>query len=89
LAQVLALANSDDVENKIGDGQGVVARLLKDQKSHEEIVDELYLGSLSRFPTADEKAKNKYFVDAVENKTEAYQDLLWTLLNSREFMFNH
>jgi hypothetical protein len=89
LAQVLALANSDDIENKIGDGQGVIARLVKDQKSHEEIVDELYLGSLSRFPTADEKAKNKYFVDAVENKTEAYQDLLWTLLNSREFMFNH
>lgn len=89
LAQVLALANSDDIENKIGDGQGVIARLVKDQKSHDEIVDELYLGSLSRFPTADEKAKNKYFVDAVENKTEAYQDLLWTLLNSREFMFNH
>ncbi|MFM8397118.1 MAG: hypothetical protein ACKOAH_04750, partial [Pirellula sp.] len=89
LAQVLTLANSDDIESKIADGQGVIARLFKDQKPHDEIVDELYLGSLSRFPTAEEKTKTKYFVDAIENKTEAYQDLLWTLMNSREFMFNH
>jgi hypothetical protein len=83
------LANSDEIESKIGDAQGVITRLLKDQRSFDEIVDELYLGSLSRFPTSDERIKTKYFVDAVENKTEAYQDLLWTLLNSREFMFNH
>ena len=89
LAQVLTLANSDEIESKIGDAQGVITRLLKDQRSFDEIVDELYLGSLSRFPTSDERIKTKYFVDAVENKTEAYQDLLWTLLNSREFMFNH
>ena len=89
LAQVLTLANSDEIESKIGDAQGVITRLLKDQRAFDEIVDELYLGSLSRFPTSDERIKTKYFVDAVENKTEAYQDLLWTLLNSREFMFNH
>jgi|694.fasta_scaffold47050_2 hypothetical protein len=89
LAQVLTLANSDDIEGKIADGQGVVARLMKAQVPHDQIVDELYLGSLSRFPTAEEKTKTKYFVDAIENKTEAYQDLLWTLMNSREFMFNH
>jgi len=89
LAQVLTLANSDEIESKLGDTQGVITRLLKDQRSFDEIVDELYLGSLSRFPTSDERIKTKYFVDAVENKTEAYQDLLWTLLNSREFMFNH
>ena len=89
LAQVLTLANSDEIESKIADGQGVIARLIKDQTPHDEIVDELYLGSLSRFPTAVEKTKTKYFVDSIENKSEAYQDLLWTLLNSREFMFNH
>jgi hypothetical protein len=89
LAQVLTLANSDEIESKVADAQGVIARLVKDQKSHDEIVDELYLGSLSRFPNAEERTKTKYFVDSIENKSEAYQDLLWTLLNSREFMFNH
>jgi len=89
LAQVLTLANSDEIESKVADAQGDIARLVKDQKSHDEIVDELYLGSLSRFPNAEERTKTKYFVDSIENKSEAYQDLLWTLLNSREFMFNH
>ncbi len=89
LAQVLTLANSDDIESKIADGQGIIARLIKDQTPHDEIVDELYLGSLSRFPNAEERTKTKYFVGSIENKSEAYQDLLWTLLNSREFMFNH
>ena len=83
------MANSDEIENKIADGQGIIAQFLKDQKTPDEIVDELYLGTLSRFPNNDEKAKTKYFIDAVENKPEAFQDLLWTLLNSREFMFNH
>jgi hypothetical protein len=83
------MANSDETENKIANGQGIIAQFLKDQKSHDEIVDELYLGALSRFPTAEERSKTKYFIDAVENKSEAYQDLLWTLLNSREFMINH
>lgn len=89
LAQVLVMANSDETESKIANGQGIVAQLLKDQKTHDEIVDELYLGALCRFPNAQERAKTQYFIDAVENKPEAYQDLLWTLLNSREFMFNH
>ncbi|MFN9511222.1 MAG: DUF1549 and DUF1553 domain-containing protein, partial [Planctomycetota bacterium] len=62
LAQVLTLANSDEIESKIGDAQGVITRLLKDQRSFDEIVDELYLGSLSRFPTSDERIKTKYFV---------------------------
>ena len=89
LAQVLILANSDETENKIADGQGIIAQLIKNQTTAEEIVDELYLRSLSRFPTPAEREKAKYFIDALENKTEAYQDLLWTLMNSREFMFNH
>ncbi|MFN9347723.1 MAG: DUF1553 domain-containing protein, partial [Planctomycetota bacterium] len=63
LAQVLTLANSDEIESKVADAQGVIARLVKDQKSHDEIVDELYLGSLSRFPNAEERTKTKYFVD--------------------------
>jgi hypothetical protein len=89
LAQVLLMANSDEMENKIGDGNGKVALLVKAAKSPREIVEELYLGAVSRPPTETELAATLRFVDAIENKQEAYQDILWTLLNSREFMFNH
>jgi hypothetical protein len=89
LAQVLLLANSDEIENKIGDGNGKIAKLLKDKKTEKEIIDDLYLGAVSRFPTEAESATTLKFVAAIENKQEAYQDVLWTLLNSKEFMFNH
>jgi hypothetical protein len=89
LAQVLLLANSEELENKIGSGEGKIAALIKDKRSDKEIIDELYLGAISRFPTAAEAATTQKFVAGIENKQEAYQDILWTLMNSKEFMFNH
>lgn len=89
LAQVLLLANSDDVENKIGDGNGKIANLLKAKREPAEIIDELYLGSISRLPTENERAAVLKFVASIKDPQEAYQDVLWTLINSKEFMFNH
>ena len=54
-----------------------------------EVVDELYIRSLSRKPTAAEVAKIKPLVEGQENPTVALQDFFWALLNSREFLFNH
>jgi len=57
LAQVLLLANSDEVENKLADGNGRVAVLIKDKKSDEECVREFYLSTLSRQPSSTELQK--------------------------------
>lgn len=89
LAQVLLLANSDEVENKLAAGEGRIARLLAEKKSMKEVIDELYLATLARPPRADELATALPYVDEAKDKAPALQDLLWTLLNTREFMFNH
>jgi hypothetical protein len=89
LAQVLLLANSDEIENKLAAGEGRIARLLADKKPMKDAVDELYLATLVRYPRADELATALSYVDEAKDKAQALQDLLWTLLNSREFMFNH
>ncbi len=89
LAQVLLLANSDEIENKLAAGEGRIARLLADKKPMKDAVDELYLATLVRYPRADELATALPYVDEAKDKAQALQDLLWTLLNSREFMFNH
>jgi len=86
---VLLLENSDEMENKIAAGDGRVAKLVKDKKPPAEAIEELYLASLSRPPTADEKAKTLGYVDQQANKPQALEDVLWALLNSKEFMFNH
>jgi hypothetical protein len=90
LAQVLLLANSDDLENKIAAGDGVIARMSKDKRPAKDIIDELYLAAFGRFPTADELTKTHTFVESLpaKDQQQALEDILWALLNTREFMFN-
>jgi hypothetical protein len=89
LSQVLLLANSDETENKIGAGDGRVAKLVKDKKPPADAIEELYLASLSRPPTDAEKNKTLGYLDHQANKQQGLEDVLWALLNSKEFMFNH
>jgi hypothetical protein len=89
LGQVLLLANSDEVENKIADGNGRVSKFFKDKKPVGDMIEELYLTALSRPPTAAEKKRLVEYVENAKDKQRAVEDVLWAILNTREFMFNH
>jgi hypothetical protein len=89
LGQVLLLANSEEMENKIGDGNGRIAKMFKDKKPAAAMVEELYLTSLSRLPTAAELKRLTDYIEKATDKQRAAEDVLWALLNTREFMFNH
>jgi len=89
LGQVLLLANSDEIENKIADGNGRVAKLVKDKKAVPEAIDELYLTALGRKPNAAESKRILNYVADARDKSKALEDVLWAVLNSKEFMFNH
>lgn len=89
LAQVLLLSNSDEIENKINDGNGRVARHVKEQTALPEIIEELYLASLSRRPHADELRRIEVYLESEADRQLALQDVLWVLINSKEFAFNH
>ncbi|HLQ47040.1 MAG TPA: DUF1553 domain-containing protein, partial [Planctomycetaceae bacterium] len=95
LAQVLLLSNSDEIENKLSSGEGKIAKLFdpklaeKDRKPLKDIVEELYLGAVTRLPSSDELKTALAYLEQQQDKRQAAEDLLWTLLNSKEFMFNH
>ncbi len=89
LAQVLLLSNSDEIENKLSNGAGRIARLVKEEKPNEQAIEELYLAALSRLPTPEESGKMIPYVAASSDRKQALEDVLWTLLNSKEFLFNH
>lgn len=90
LGQVLLLANSDEIENKIADGNGRVAGLVKAKKTDLECIEDLYLAALGRLPRAAEISKTtNYLTQFNGDRQQALEDILWTLLNSKEFMFNH
>jgi hypothetical protein len=87
LAQALHTLNSDAIVNKIANPKGRVAKLLAAKKAHADIVTELYLATLSRRPSdAEQKVCKELLAEAPDAKT-FYEDLLWTLINSKQFLF--
>jgi hypothetical protein len=52
-------------------------------------VEELYLGTICRMPTADEKARSLEYVTKAASRRAGFEDVLWSLINLREFVFNH
>jgi hypothetical protein len=89
LAQVLLLANSDEIEAKIAAGDGKLARLIKEKKPMREVIDELYLTAYSRRPIAEESRRTLAHIERADNKQQALEDVLWAIINTKEFMFNH
>ena len=89
LAQVLLLSNSDEIENKLANGEGRVARLIKEKLTDEQAIEELYLAALGRLPTPEELGKSVIYVAGGPNRQQSLEDVLWSLLNSKEFLFNH
>jgi hypothetical protein len=89
LAQVLLLANSDEMEAKIAAGDGTLARLMKEKKPIRDLIDELYMTAYARPPSAEEMRRTLVHVERAANKRQALEDVLWAILNTKEFMFNH
>ena len=89
LAQCLHLINSEQVLSKL---EGARAQSLADDtaRSAAEKITELYLVAFSRPPRPEEQtAIEAYVADRGDNAEAAWQDVLWTLLNTKEFLFNH
>ena len=55
----------------------------------DDIVNDAYLRTLSRFPTADEMQTSQAYIKAEADPVDGIRSVLWALLNTREFMVNH
>lgn len=88
LSQALHLANSTALHEKIIAPSGRLAGAIKSGRSDDDLIEELYLAALSRRPSeAERKTVNE--VLATGDRVEVWQDILWALLNSSEFVFGH
>lgn len=87
LSQALHTLNGDTLAAKIADRKGRIATLLAAKKSSEQIVGELYLATLSRPPSAKEVAACQKLLAASPSPQVFYEDLLWSLVNSKQFLF--
>jgi hypothetical protein len=90
VVQALHLMNSSKLQEMLTSTQGRVTRLAKSDLKPQQIMEELYLACYSRLPTAEESAIAGKALDVeVTNRQSAIEDVLWSLLNSAEFVFNH
>ena len=100
-AQSLHLMNAADVKAKLTTTGGRAELLSKAEMPEPKRIRELYIAAFSREPTADEvRISESYIVrprtdadgkplDSQRAKRNGYEDLLWALLNTKEFLYNH
>ncbi len=87
--QIMHLLNSSHIRKKIEQGPKMMA-LLRETKQPGEVIANLYLTILSRYPTAQElKAITQYHETSGLKGREAANDIAWALLNSAEFLYRH
>jgi hypothetical protein len=87
--QIMHLVSGDTINQKIRAENGLIERLTKSGMSSQEMIEELYLRTLSRFPQKEEAQLAQQGIGKAPSPREGYEDLLWALLNSKEFLFNH
>ena len=101
LAQSLHLINADDIKGKLAHPNGRAQKLATSEGPPEAKVRELYLAAFSREPKPEElqtilaylaevpQGADGKPMDSPQALRENYQDLIWALVNTKEFLFNH
>ncbi len=87
--QALLLMNNPDVQTKLAAPTGRVTAILKANTAPDKQVEELFLATLSRLPTERERLRGIAWLAASSDRHKAAEDLLWALMNTKEFVFNH
>jgi hypothetical protein len=88
LPQALNLVNGRTLADAIADPKGRVAKLILAGATDRAIVEELYLAAMSRFPTPKEYDTALTYLRAGGSHAAWAQDLLWSLVNSKAFLYN-
>ncbi len=88
MGQALHLMNASAIQAKLTSDEGLPARLAAKTASSAEKIDELYLTVYSRFPTKDEReALEAILADTAVTPRKALEDILWSLINTPEFIY--
>ncbi len=88
LYQALQLITSRTIDARLRSDQGRLARLAASKEPTDRLLDDLFLSAFTRLPTPKERAAARRHL-ASGNRRQAFEDLGWALINSKEFVFRH
>ncbi len=89
LGQSLMLLNSQDVQSKLAAATGRAGALALDKGPDEPKIEDLFWSAFGRPPSSTETASALTHLKAhAEKRREAFEDILWALVNAKEFQFN-
>jgi uncharacterized protein DUF1549/uncharacterized protein DUF1553 len=86
LGQAFQLISGELLNKMLGEPDNRLGRLLKEGKSNQAILEELYLAALSRLPAPAEARVLLAQVEASADRRAAWEDVVWGLLNSKSFL---
>lgn len=90
LPQTLYRMTDQNVLAKLRAPNSRLFKLLREKnKKDDEIIDELFLAALSRFPSTEERTAVHEELEAEGNRDTVFVNTLWALINTREFILNH
>jgi hypothetical protein len=89
LAQALQLINGPTINEKLRNAANRLGKLLAQKLPDRDVLNELYLTTVSRLPGDGEVKAALGHVAKTADKRKAWEDLQWALLNSKEFLFRH
>ena len=89
LLQTVFLQNDAEMLGMIDRRDGWLAEVTAVESDPEEIVEEVYMRTLTRRPTAAERSRSLAHIKTADSLRAGVRDLLWALLNTKEFIVNH
>jgi len=89
LPQALNLVNGKTISDAVADSNGRIAKAILAGRPDHDLLEDIYMASMSRPPTAEEVAKGLKYLEAGGGRAARAQDLLWAIVNSKAFLYNY
>jgi hypothetical protein len=90
MVQALHLSNGDSINQKLREPDNRIGQMLKANAPDAQIIEEAYLSALARYPSEAEKTQlAEILAQAGDDKRAVVEDLYWSILTSKEFLFTH
>jgi len=89
VSQVLHVLNSPKIHKKLSHEGGRIAKLVQVYADDKDLIEELYLAFVNRFPTDQETEVTIGYLADQPDRRQAAEDIAWSMMNSLEFLFNH